>query len=154
MLRLSLVAVLVSGCAVVGAEDGSLEQASATEAPIDLLDGGQWGRHVGCPSPDPATCQSERNVWVDLAIRNDAYDKRVGIVWIDTVRDDANGPWKTAYATYEGARDGGWERWGVDFTAGTYGGLEPRPRIRLAAFVEMNGVTSWDNNGGADYLIE
>jgi hypothetical protein len=31
--------------------------------------------------------------------------------------------------------------------------IEPNPRIRYAAFVEMSGMTFWDNNGGADHTI-
>lgn len=106
-----------------------------------------------CPSPDTSTCHIEQNAWVDLAVRNDAFDKRVGIVWTDTLRDDPAAPWHIAYATHDRALDAPYEQWSVDLTAGVYGGIEPAPHIRFAAFVEMAGHTYWDNAGGSDYAL-
>jgi hypothetical protein len=136
---------------LAGGDDGAA--LADPPGPIEYLAGGVWYRRVGCPSPDPSTCLDEGRVWVDLRIRNDAYDKRVGIVWIDEVRDDANGPWHVATGGYEGAFDATTEQWGIDVTTGVYGGNEPRPRIRFAAFVEMAGTTAWDNHGGADHVL-
>ena len=155
MLRaLLLSSIVLSACVDQAADKAAVdESALAVTGAIGVEAGAQWFRKVGCPSPDPATCQSEGHFWIDLAIRNDAYDKRVGVVWIDTVRDDADGAWHSATASYERSLDGGYERWGVDVTTGVFGGIEPKPRIRFAAFVEMGGVTSWDNNGGADHVL-
>jgi hypothetical protein len=146
--------ILASGC--VAAEPGDLgsHAGELDGGAIQVLGSGQWFVRVGCPSPDPSTCLDEGHFWVDLRIRNDAYDKRVGLVWIDEVRDDASGPWHVATGSYEAPLGDGFERWGVDVTTGVYGGLEPNPQIRFAAFVEMAGETAWDNNGGADHVIE
>jgi hypothetical protein len=160
MSRVALIALLASACAtddrageVRGPLGGKADEAVVLEGPIVATAGGQWGRTVHCPSPQPSTCQIERNFWIDLGVRNDAYDKRVGIVWIDTVRESADGPWHLAYASYEGALDAPYEQWGLDVTAGVYGAIEPTPNIRFAAFVEMGGQTYWDNNGGADHTL-
>ncbi|MBX3155607.1 MAG: hypothetical protein KF773_06390 [Deltaproteobacteria bacterium] len=118
------------------------------------MGGGLWYRSLGCPSPAPSTCIREPHFWVDLQIRNDAYDKRAGLVWIDRVREDASGNWHVANAVYEGDRGDGYETWGVDVTLTPIGGIEPNPRIQFAAFVEMNGETHWDNHGGADHTLE
>ncbi|MGE0396735.1 MAG: hypothetical protein AB7T06_08470 [Kofleriaceae bacterium] len=161
-VAVALVAAFASvGCVTeadtVGEIRGPLGGTTDESVPLDgaivATAGGQWGRTAHCPSPAPSTCQIERNFWVDLAIRNDAYDKRVGIVWTDTVRDAADAPWHTAYARYEHALEAPYEQWGVDVTAGVYGAIEPNPHIRFAAFVEMNGQTYWDNNGGADHAL-
>jgi hypothetical protein len=161
MSRFVVFALIVGGCAVDepvevsrGPLNAKADEVIAPAGPITVTAGGQWGRKVFCPSPDPSTCQIERNFWVDIAIRNDAYDKRVGIVWIDTVREDPAGPWHVATATYEHALDQPYEQWGIDATAGVYGAIEPNPHIRFAAFVEMNGQTYWDNNGGADHQLQ
>ncbi len=116
--------------------------------------GGVWFRKVGCPSADPSTCLREANFWVDLKVRNDGYDKQVGLVWIDRVREGEAGTWHTATATYEGTRDDGYETWGVDVVVRVINGIEPNPQIRFAAFVEMAGDTAWDNNGGADHVLQ
>jgi hypothetical protein len=146
----SLLLLSLVGCATT-AEPTSLSADLAQEpaGAITVLAGGAWGRTVGCPSPE--ACQIERNFWVDLAIRNDAYDKRAGIVWIDRVRDADSAPWHVAAAIYEGPLANGYEQWGVDVTAGVYVAIEPDPEISLAAFVEMAGTESWDNRGGANY---
>lgn len=153
MLRFALALVVLVGCVTDAATDESAAPIAGEAGPIRVLDGGQWFRQVGCPSPDPSTCQYEGNFWVDLEIRNDAYDKVAGIVWIDTVREDPSGPWHVAYARYEGPRTAPHEQWGLDVSTGGISGIEPHPVIRFAAFVEMNGVTSWDNNAGADHTI-
>lgn len=157
MLRLLLLAVVLSAC--VTEEDTALSAqpgtaaTTPTDAAIAYLAGGQWFRSLGCPSSDPSTCQYEGQFWIDLRIRNDAYDKTVGIVWIDEVRDDPSGPWHVAHARYEGPLDAPYEQWGLDVSTGGISGIEPHPRIRFAAFVEMAGTTSWDNNGGADHVV-
>jgi hypothetical protein len=157
MLRALTVSLLVLAAGCVTADPDELgagaSDLSGPAGPIEYLAGGVWYRRVGCPSPDPSTCLDEGHVWVDLRIRNDAYDKRVGIVWIDEVRDDADAPWHVATGSYEGALDDTTEQWGIDLTTGVYGGNEPRPHLRFAAFVEMAGTTSWDNHGGADYFL-
>lgn len=150
--------MLLLGCLASCAElDATSDTRGTLEAEADdaiaVIASGTWSRSLGCPSPDPSTCRHEGRFWIDLAIRNDAYDKRVGVVWIDTLRDDPAGPWHVAPASYEAALGAPFERWGVDATSHVYGDLEPAPRIRFAAFVEMAGETHWDNAGGADHTI-
>lgn len=154
MRALWLLVLLAPACATSELDTDEQHASALAGDPIGFVDGGLWYRKVGCPSPDPSTCVHEAMFWVDLKIRNDAYDKRVGIVWIDRVRHDSSAPWRLATASYEGTRGDGYETWGVDVSAGAIGGNEPRPQIQLAAFVEMIGATSWDNNGGADHVIE
>ena len=144
--------LLASGCASTGVDQQHTSELDG--GAIAVAGSGLWFRNVGCPSPDPSTCLHEARFWVDLRIRNDAYDKRVGIVWIDRVREDSTAAWHVATASYERALDSGYERWGVDVSTGVIGGNEPHPQIQFAAFVEMNGETAWDNNAGDDHLID
>ena len=153
MSRSVLALVFLVGCVTDPDVDERATPATAEGIAIRVLDAGQWFRPIGCPSPDPSTCQYEGNFWVDLEIRNDAYHKVAGIVWIDTVREDPTGPWHVASARYEGPRASPFEQWGLDVSTGGISGIEPHPVIRFAAFVEMAGVTTWDNNGGADHVI-
>lgn len=160
-LCVGVLIVVVTGCVTAAGDgvdraEGELAgdgDAIGDGAAIGVLGGGLWFRDAGCPSPDPSSCLDEGHFWIDLAVRNDAYDKRVGVVWIDEVREDAAAPWHVAEARYEATLDGGGERWGVDVTTGVYGGNEPAPRIRFAAFAEMAGTTHWDNHGGADHVL-
>lgn len=147
-----LVVVLASGCATseVGGEDRTSFASEAAGA-IGVLGSGNWYRSLGCPSPDPSTCISEARFWIDLDVRNDAYVKQVGIVWNDRVRDAV---WQPATAVYEGTRPDGRETWGIDVIVRVIGGIEPKPLIRFAAYATMAGETTWDNNDGADYVIE
>ena len=51
---------------------------------------------------------------------------------------------RSARAVYQGASSPfNLARWGD----------KPVPQIQFAAFVEMAGTTSWDNNGGEDHLL-
>jgi hypothetical protein len=144
---------LLAGCASVGAEDQAVTSELDNGA-IAFDRGGVWFRNVGCPSADPATCLREANFWIDLRVRNDAYDKTVGVVWIDRVREAETGQWHLSPARYEGTTADGYETWGVDVAVRVINGIEPNPQIRFAAFVEMAGDTAWDNNGGADHVIQ
>jgi hypothetical protein len=139
MSRLACAVVaLLAACAVDPAGDDLRSQGETSSAPPDgaiaVIGGDLWFRSLGCPSADPSTCIREANFWIDLRVRNDAYDKHVGVVWIDRVRDDPSGPWHVALAHYEGDRGGGFETWGVDVVAKVMGGIEPNPLITYAAF--------------------
>jgi hypothetical protein len=69
--------------------------------------------------------------WVDLSVRNDAYEKVAGVVW-------STDGWQTAQvapAAFEhGALPGGREQWGVDVDLPA-----PAPELEIAAFVTMAG---------------
>src|SRR5687768_11284684 len=101
---------VVVGC-VAADEQAQTSEALAGQGTISVLGAGAWSRTLGCPSPDPATCVREERFWIDLDVRNDAYAKQVGVVWIDRVREDARGTWHVAPATYEGTRPDGRETW-------------------------------------------
>lgn len=131
---------------------GEIEQPAAGGA-IRVLGSGKWFTPAGCPSPDPSTCFRQGHFWVDVEVRNDAFQKRFGVAWIDTVHEDPAAPWHVSLGSFEAPLAIPYERWGVDVATGVYGGIEPNPQIRFAAFVEMNGQTYWDNNDGADYVV-
>ena len=126
------------------APDGSLDSPDldarelalgATElsaAPVHVLDSGHYSRYVY----HGATSES---FWVDLAVRNDAYQKEVGVVW----SQDGFRTSHIALAAYEAALAGGRERWGVevkDFASAWSG---QAPEVEYAAYVKMNGKTHW-----------
>lgn len=79
--------------------------------------------------------------WVELAVRNQAYDKSVGILF---TKDD----WKTnekVYASYVEPLDGEFEKWRLEVTLGVFNTVNPPPdEVEFAAFAEMQGKTYWD----------
>lgn len=77
--------------------------------------------------------------WVDLSVRNDAQQKEVGVAW--TL--DGWATQNTASASFEGALAGGRERWGVDLKDFTTRWGERTFEVQYAAYVRMNGHTSW-----------
>lgn len=143
---LSLLALTAACDAPAGAAGDAPEAAAPTspvsdavraallEGPVTVLDSGNWSRVLACSG----NCISEYSFWVDVAVRNDAYEKRVGILWTDSGWASVN----TAYATYEGPLEGGYEKWGIDVIAGQAWSA-PR-EIEYAVFVAMNGATAWD----------
>ncbi len=141
----AFVAVL-SACGVpeVGSED-VLTQSRARlddESVVRRLADGVFRNESGVevtvtPSGPSRRYYRDWGYWVDLSVKNLAFEKRVGIVWtIDG--------WKTTnttYAQYEGRLDGTHERWGVDLTGRTFSG--DAPTLEYAAFAAMNGTTYW-----------
>jgi hypothetical protein len=108
-----------------------------TEGAISVLDSGWWRPMKGCS----AWCVWEEWFWVDLAVRNDAYQKEVGVVWTT----DGWATQTTTLASYEGELGAEYERWGVDVDLGTFSSPNPGPaEIDYAVYVVMNGVKTWD----------
>ncbi len=108
---------------------------SVREAAVEVLDGGYWTHVLGCSG----ICVQEYNVWLDIAVRNDAFHKRVGILW-------TNNDWashQTAWAEYEEPLGDGYERWGVDFSLGQYAYNRPH-EVEYAVFATLGDVTHWD----------
>lgn len=134
----TLLVVALAGCQAppspVATVQTALGESLQAGAAIYVLDSGHY---VGDYIYHGAHYDS---VWVDLSIRNDAYDKRAGIVW-------TNDGWKTsqtAWAAYKGALPDGRERWGMDLKdAVVQAEWQPPGEVEYAAFVEMNGQTSW-----------
>lgn len=75
-----------------------------------------------------------------IEVQNLAYDKVVGVVYKPTY---ASG-WATAQASYLAPSSSGHELWAFDV---------PVAATQFAAFYTVNGQTTWDNNGGADYHV-
>lgn len=72
--------------------------------------------------------------WIDLRVKNLAYDKEVGVIWTE---DD----WKTAHVAHAHFKHDlcdGYERWGLDLTGWT-SATRP-PVIHYATFAKMNGI--------------
>lgn len=106
----------------------SEEQASA----VYVRSSGTWSRYRyhGITS---------ESFWVDLAVRNDAFEKDVGIVW-------TSDGWATSHwtrAVYEGTLPDGRERWGVDVEDFGARGWGSEPEVEYAAFATMGGTTHW-----------
>jgi len=133
----------VAGCAASEASDAIGTNASdlGSGAPISVEGQGSWYEYT-CGQ----TCWRKQSFWIDLDVRNDAYDKQVAVVWTDD-------GWKTqqvAYASYEADLGGGHERWGVDVVEGYFSGPYDRADVEYAAYVVMNGTTSWDPENNHD----
>jgi hypothetical protein len=125
---------VTSGCAAIDDETTSAT-AELESAAIGVRDSGSWYEYE-CGQ----TCWRKQSFWIDLDVRDDAYDKEVAIVWTDD-------GWEThqvAYAHHEGSLGGGREQWGVDVMLGYFSGPFDRMEVEYAAFVEMAGTTSWD----------
>ncbi|AKF11373.1 hypothetical protein DB32_008522 [Sandaracinus amylolyticus] len=130
-------ALALSACLGEGIEDASLEAAAIADdeqraSAVYVLETGHWSQYVYHGI-------SRESFWVDLAVRNDAYTKDVGILWT------TNG-WITsqrATAVCEGTLPDGRERWGVDVRDFANRGWGHEPEVEFAAFVTMNGTTSW-----------
>ena len=134
MLGLALWAAGCAARAPVDSRRTALGEAGQSAAALYVLDSGWYpgsyiyhGSHYDC-------------IWVDLAVRNDAFDKQVGIVWTGDGWQTSH----TAFAGYEGALPDGRERWGLDVRdAVAQIAGRPRAEVEYAAFATMNGVTSW-----------
>jgi len=129
--------------------------ALASAEPVSQLDDGQWKSNYSTPSGIRYGWFWDANVWVDIAVQNLAYDKRVGIVW-------TTDGWQTtevSLAEYEGGYGEGWERWGVDIMPAaemrSCFWCQPEPvSFEYAIFYEVRGTTYWDSNGFANYVID
>ncbi len=131
----ALAFVALSGCGPTEEQD-ILVQTEATlgNDAVTVLDSGHWRQILACSG----ICYSRYHFWVDLRVRNDAFDKRIGIRWTDNGWASVN----VAWAQYEGTLADGFERWGIDVKIGE--GQRPPTEIEFAAFAEMNGTTAWD----------
>jgi len=139
---------LVAACDAVAPVDAPTpapghRAAALSDAPVSVIDTGHWSRTVACSG----FCVNEYNFWVDLRVRNDAFDKEVGILWTDSGWASI----KTSMAHYEGPLEDGWEQWGVDVTVGTMASYQSPHEIELAAFARMAGAAYWDP--GNNYYI-
>ncbi|MDX9724211.1 MAG: carbohydrate-binding protein [Myxococcota bacterium] len=141
-LSLLLLFSVVLGCAEQPPAEDSGEPYQSAAAPLEIdgpvgvVDSGYWTRVLGCSG----ICVLELNFWVDLAVRNDAFQKDVGILWTADGWATVN----TAHAVYEGPLEAGYERWGLDLSVGQYLSYSIPNEIEYAVFATMGGVTHWD----------
>lgn len=102
---------------------------------VSLLGAGPYHRVRGCSG----ICISTHYFWADIAVRNLAFHKSVGVRY----SGDAWQTYRIAHAKFEQDLGDGWERWGLDVELGT-GQNPPHAEIELAAFAQMDGETRWD----------
>jgi hypothetical protein len=92
---------------------------------------------------------------IDVAVRNDSYQKQVKIAWHaigeDGSPNKASSPWADCVLSYNGVLDGNMERWSGNCTANTGFIVDT---VELAANAVMNGQSYWDNNSGKNHLID
>ena len=97
-----------------------------TAGPVFVVDANTW---TAPGEGDVGTAPG--HFWVDLSVRNDAYEKEAGVVW-------TTDGWQTSHvapASFEhGALPDGREQWGIDVDL-----PEPAPDLEIAAFVTMAG---------------
>jgi hypothetical protein len=76
-----LIPLLALLCACAPAPDGARRaQRALYDGPVTLIDSGHWETVMACSGQ----CVVRYSFWVDLAVRNDAFDKHVGIlIWSD-----------------------------------------------------------------------
>lgn len=146
VIGLSLV-VLGTACEATTDSSSAPRDLDLQGAPIQVLDFDPYSIIRSCS----AGCVYSEYFWVDVAVRNDAFDKQVAIRWTD---DD----WATYTDTplqYEGSLQGGFERWGTDVELGLFSTgavFNPPPEeVEFAAYVTMNGQTWWDPDN--DYYV-
>jgi hypothetical protein len=134
----TLIAILLLGCAAEAPTAiESDRQPAEYEGIIGVLDSGWWRPMKGCS----AWCVWEEWFWVDLVVRNDAFQKEVGVVWTT----DGWATQTTTLAAYEMDLGSGYERWGVDVDLGIFSSPHPGPsEIDYAVYVVMDGVKTWD----------
>ncbi len=97
----------------------------------------------------------EASAWIDFLVQNWSYDKDTGIVY-------TTDGWATASyadAWYEASLSDGRERWGLDlvpaatFTWNPQQGDPDHVQLEYAIYYTVGGTTWWDNNGGANYVL-
>ena len=116
---------------------------------------GQWQSHYSAPSGIRYGWFWDANVWADIAVKNIAPTKSVGVRWT------ADG-WRTSHesrATFKKALDTTYEQWGVDLAPAAslqscFWCTYVPPTVEYAIFYTVNGLTYWDNNSGQNYQVQ
>jgi hypothetical protein len=106
----------------------------APVSPVQLVE----ARSSQCPPT--SGCYRDTYLRGTVEVQNLAYAKSVGVAYKATY----SGAWATAQASYLAPSNGGKELWAFDV---------PVAATQFAVFYTVNGQTSWDNNGGADYHV-
>ncbi|KAJ3104400.1 hypothetical protein HDU97_009279 [Phlyctochytrium planicorne] len=91
---------------------------------------------------------SSYNVTVQLAVKNKAFNKVVGIRYTNSSWSD----YYEAFATYTSKIDANYELWTLTIDRGTHYNTEPRPEYIVAGFASYNqGPRVWDPRN--DYYV-
>lgn len=140
-LLISLLIALATGIGCADAdlpsppEEPTVVVTQSLEA-VAVLDSGHWSQILACSG----FCYSRYNFWVDIGVRNDGFQKEVGVVWTQDGWQSS----RTTFATYERTRDDGLEIWGLDVVLGDD---RSRPAdVEYAVFARMNGQVFWDSH--------
>lgn len=148
VLALAAFAALLSACSVTeGVQNGSAELAganteSATQPYVKLVWATSQSAYIG-GSPYTKYKLSATGL---IEVENVAYNKQVIVHWL------SNSVWVDTAATYYKAN-------GVnEYWIFKTGGVEYMPyfgsaAIQFAIRYTVNGITKWDNNGGANYSV-
>jgi hypothetical protein len=150
-IALLLLALPTAACAVDDEAPIDLEPPGASGKADDRIEEGvvsvAAASDYSVLSDCAGVCACRYSFWIDLDVRDDSSDKQVGIVW---TTDDWE-TYRTTWGRFDAAVEGGYERWSVDESNGTYNNssdpaLRPNrpPTVEYAAFVVMNGKTYWD----------
>lgn len=91
---------------------------------------------------------------MDVAVRNESYDKEVGVVWRVVEVSRTGGAtlpqeWNRTTLSYAGVIEHTMERWSAE--ARQMGSVVEY--VEYAVFASMNGATYWDNASGVNYRI-
>lgn len=140
ILALLIVLATTSGCEptsdsmTAGIDPAPGKADSITGSVVTVLDRGEWSEMLGCSG----FCVSRYNIWLDIAVRDDSYDKQVGVLW-------TTDGWITssiAYAGFERSLGDSHEIWGLDVVVDA-ADIAP-PRVEVAVFARMSGSEYWD----------
>ncbi len=135
-ILVALVALALAGCAAAPENPESVELAVSDRIAVETIGHGHWSEFGGCS----AWCFYTNWFWVDIDVRNDAYDKEVGILWTS----DGWATVHTALATFEYTLNTSHERWGVDVQLPSSAHAPSIPTVEFAVFATMNDTTYWD----------
>ncbi len=151
LMMVSVLMMALAGCSVAAVEQVDLDKSVAADGKVvnlsvaSRLADGAWisSSHV---EGYQRIWVDNFSVWIDAKVKNLAYNKVMGVIWTDN-------NWQSnhvSYGTYKGQLADGYEKWGLDL-----GSWDERyySGIKYCIFVEMNGVTYYDNNGGQNYTI-
>ena len=121
---------------------------------VELIAAGQWQSNYSAPSGIRYGWFWDANLWIDIAVKNIAFDKVVGVRW-------TTDGWRTVHdtrATYEKSLSGSYEQWGVDLTPAAkiqscFWCNPASPKLEYAIYATQGGKTDWDSNGGQNHAV-
>ncbi len=126
-LMLSVVSLLVG-----------LPSAHAVDRPVVVQDFHIGEKVLGCAA---GMCASAVSLELDVNVRNDAFQKEIGIIWTT----DHWATQFTSFAQFKKSLVGNHEVWSASIGVGVSDPNHPAPAdVEFAVYAKMNGRTSWD----------